>query len=225
MKNTLYILGLGYLVVCLTGCIGFLKPAAQHDINANPRVLSNYTGHKARISFTDFETTAAKANSQISLGLREIFSNALVSSNHFYLANRQLQESPETKPADLIISVAIVEFEPQASGGRSGIGGGGGTISGALGGLLGASLNNARLSLDIRIIDAATSQTVAKTMRLRGQAADSSSMNNGSLFGNCPQGKGLCIYKHTPMEKAISICIAEAVRYIIQNIPSAYYKY
>lgn len=225
MKNTLYILGLGYLAVYLTGCIGFLKPAAQYDINAGPWVLSDYTGQKARISFADFETTAVKANGQISLALREIFSNALVNSNHFYLANRQSQESLEARPADLIISVAIVEFEPQASGGRSGIGGGGGTASGALGGLLGTSLNNARLSLDIRIIDAATSQAVAKTMRLSGQAADSSPMNNASFFGNCSQGKGLCIYKHTPMEKAISICIAEAVRYIIQNIPSAYYKY
>lgn len=223
MKNTLYVLGLGYLAVCLTGCIGFFKPAVQYD--ANPWAASNYTGHKARVSFADFETTATKANGQISLALREILSNALISSNHFYLANRQLQELPEAKPADLIISVAIVEFEPQASGGRSGIGGGGGTTSGALGGLLGTSLNNARLSLDIRIIDAAASQTVAKAMRVRGQAADSGSMNNGSLFGDCPQGKGLCIYKHTPMEKAISICITEAVRYIIQNIPSAYYKY
>jgi len=32
-------------------------------------------------------------------------------------------------------------------------------------------------------------------------------------------------YANTPMEKAIRICIIEAVRYIAQVIPANYYKY
>lgn len=102
------------------------------------------------------------------------------------------------KAADLIIAAAVSEFEPQASGGSAGMGGGGGAGSGILGGLLGANLNKAHIVLDIRIIDASTSKVLATT-RVQGQAAD--------------------------MEKAIRICIIEAVRYIWQTMPANYYKY
>ena len=71
----------------------------------------------------------------------------------------------------MIITAAATEFEPQASGGSAGIGGGGAMGSGILGGLLGASLNRAHMALDIRIVDASTSEVLTAT-RVQGQASD-----------------------------------------------------
>ena len=96
--------------------------------------------------------------------------------------------------------------------------------SGVLGGLLGASLNKAHMALDIRIVDASTSEVLAAT-RVQGQAADISGLIGGGFLGGWALGGGLSAYTNTPMEKAIRVCIIEAVRYISQTIPANLYKY
>ncbi|MCX5703481.1 MAG: hypothetical protein NT066_03210 [Candidatus Omnitrophica bacterium] len=124
----------------------------------------------------------------------------------------------------LIITAAVTEFEPQASGGRAGVGGGGGVGSGILGGLLGAALNKAHMALDIRIVDASTSEVLIAT-RVQGQASDIAGGIMGGFLGSWGLGGGLSAYANTPMEKAIRVCIIEAVRYISQATPASYYKY
>jgi len=47
----------------------------------------------------------------------------------------------------------------------------------------------------------------------------------GGFMGGWALGGGLSAYANTPMEKAIRVCIVEAVRYISQTISPAYYKY
>jgi curli biogenesis system outer membrane secretion channel CsgG len=124
----------------------------------------------------------------------------------------------------LIVTAALTEFEPQASGGKAGIGGGGGVASGVLGGLLGAALNKAHMALDIRIIDTSSSEVVAAT-RVQGQASDVAGGFMAGFMGNWALGGGLSAYANTPMEKAIRVCIIEAVRYISATTPAGYYKY
>jgi curli biogenesis system outer membrane secretion channel CsgG len=171
---------------------------------------------------------------------------ALVNSNRFSVVERQelgaiMQEQElsvsgaaqqgaggpargKIKTADLIITAAVTEFEPQASGGAAGIGGGGGVGSGVLGGLLGAAMNKSHMALDIRIVDASTSEILAST-RVQGQASDVAGGFMMGFMGGWALGGGLSAYANTPMEKAIRICIIEAVRYISQVIPANYYKY
>jgi curli biogenesis system outer membrane secretion channel CsgG len=96
--------------------------------------------------------------------------------------------------------------------------------SGILGGLLGAALNKSHMALDIRIVDTSTSEVLAAT-RVQGQASDVSGGFIGGFLGGWALGGGLSMYANTPMEKAIRICIIEAVKYISQNIPVNYYKY
>jgi curli biogenesis system outer membrane secretion channel CsgG len=105
-----------------------------------------------------------------------------------------------------------------------GIGAGGGVGSGILGGLLGASLNKAHMALDIRIIDTSTSEVLAAT-RVKGQATDVAGGFMAGFFGGWALGAGLGGYANTPMEKAIRVCIIEAVKYISQTTPANYYKY
>lgn len=235
------------LSIGLTGCASFGRAKAKIDKNAGTTPLPPYSGLKARIAVADFEVKAAKATFEVGSGLREMLVTALINSSRFSLVERQelasSQEEQESavsaanqqqesadpkkgkiKAADLIITAAVTEFEPQASGGRAGVGGGGGANSGALGGLLGTALNKAHLALDIRIIDTSTSEVVAAT-RAQGQAADATAGFMAGFFSNSAFGTGLSAYANTPMEKAIRICIIEAVRYISQNIPATYYKY
>lgn len=182
-----------------------------------PRAV--YSGPKARVAIADFEVKAAKATGEVGLGVREMLVTAFLDSNRFSVMERHASAAP----ADLVIAGSVSEFEPHASGGRSGLGGGGGSGSGILGGLLGSSINKAHIALDVRIVDTLTSEVLAAT-RIQGQASDVSLNIKGGFFGG-GLGAGLSAYSKTPMEKAIRICISEAVRYMSQNIPAAYYKY
>jgi curli biogenesis system outer membrane secretion channel CsgG len=227
------------------GCAG-LEPTAQVDNNAGAQALPPYSGPKARIAVADFDVKAAKAGGQIGSGLREMLVTALINSSRFSVLERQvlgalMQEQElgasgaaqqgaggaqrgKIKTADLIITAAVTEFEPNASGGGAGIGGGGGVGSGVLGGLLGASMNKAHMALDIRIVDASTSEVLSAT-RVQGQASDVAGGFMMGFMGSWALGGGLGGYANTPMEKAIRVCIIEAVRYISQTIPANYYKY
>lgn len=234
-----------FLVLIAVGCASTMQPTAQVDNSAGTAAMPTYSGPKARIAVADFEVKAAKASSEIGSGLREMLVTALLNSNRFSVVERQalsavMQEQElsasgaaqsgsgpqrgQIKTADLIITAAVTEFEPQASGGRAGIGGGGGVGSGVLGGLLGAALNKAHMALDLRIVDTSTSEVLAAT-RVQGQATDIAGGLMAGFIGNWALGGGLSAYANTPMEKAIRVCIVEAVRYISQAMPANYYKY
>ena len=236
------------LFIQVSGCSTLeqlTQPSAQIDNNAGTTPLPPYNGPKARVAIADFDVKAAKATGEIGTGLREMLITALVNSSRFRVVERQvlnavMQEQElaasgaaakgngagrgQIQTADIIITAAVTEFEPQSSGGAGGIGGGGGLGSGILGGLLGASLNKAHVALDIRIVDTSTSEVLAAT-RVQGQASDIAGGFMAGFFGGWALGVGLGAYANTPMEKAIRICIIEGVRYISQTVPANYYKY
>ena len=245
MKRLLLLVGCWLLVVGLVGCATMMQPSAQVDNTAGAAALPPYSGPKARIAVADFDVKAARATYEIGSGLREMLVTALINSNRFSVLERQalsavMQEQElsasgaaqpgsgpqrgNIKTADLIITAAVTEFEPQASGGRAGIGGGGGVGSGVLGALIGGALNKAHMALDLRIVDASTSEVLTAT-RVQGQASDISGGIMAGFLGSWGMGAGLSAYANTPMEKAIRVCIIEAVRYISQTIPANFYKY
>lgn len=248
MKKILAVVSCFLLIIGLTGCASLdsmMQPTAQVDNNAGAAPLPPYSGPKARIAVADFDVKAAKAGGQIGSGLREMLVTALINSSRFSVVERQAlaalmkeqelaasgaaQQSNSAqrgkiKTADVIITAAVTEFEPQASGGRAGVGGGGGIGSGILGGLLKAAMNKAHMALDIRIIDTSTSEVLAAT-RVQGKASDVSGGFMTGFLGSWGLGGGLSAYANTPMEKAIRVCIVEAVRYIAQVMPADYYKY
>lgn len=246
MKKLLLVAGCGILITGLMGCASFMRPKAKVDNSRGIAALAPYSGSKARLAVANFEVKAAKATAEIGSGLREMLVTALVNSNRFSVVERQelstLTQEQESVPSgasqsgsagpqkgklkasDLIITAAVTEFEPNASGGRGGLGGGGGVGSGVLGGLLGVAPNKAHMALEIRIVDASTSQVLAAT-RVQGQASDIAGGTTAGFFGSWGLGAGLSAYANTPMEKAIRVCIIEAVRYISQTTPQNYYKY
>ena len=244
MRRISMVMSILMLVLGSVGCAS-LQPTATVDNNAGTAAPIPYSGPKARIAVADFEVKAAKATFEIGSGLREMLVTALINSNRFSVLERQalnavMQEQElsvsgaaqpgsgpqrgKIKTADLVVTAAVTEFEPNASGGSAGIGGGGGVGSGILGGILGASLNKAHMALDIRIVDTSTSEVLAAT-RVQGTASDVAGGFMTGFFGSFGLGGGLSGYANTPMEKAIRICIVEAVKYISQTIPGDYYKY
>jgi len=248
MRRIFLFLGTFYMVFSLAGCASLqqmVQPTAQVEPTAGVQALPPYSGPKARIAVAEFEVKAAKASDEIGSGLREMLITALINSNRFSVVERQVLEAVmkeqelsvsgaadqtstvergKIRTADLIITAAVTEFEPQASGGRAGVGGGGGVGSGVLGALLGGSLNKAHLALDIRVVDTSTSEILTAT-RVQGQASDIGGAIMAGFLGSWGLGGGLSAYANTPMEKAIRICIIEAVKYIAQAAPASYYKY
>ncbi|MFA6384049.1 MAG: CsgG/HfaB family protein [Candidatus Omnitrophota bacterium] len=247
MRQVIIYVVLVVFVIGAGGCATLeqmIQPTAQVDNNAGAQAMPPYSGPKARVAIADFDVKAAKASGEIGTGLKEMLVTAFINSNRFRVVERQvldrvLQEQElaasgaaqpggaqrgQIKTADIIVTAAVTEFEPQASGGAAGIGGGGGVGSGVLGALLGGSMNKAHMALDIRVIDTSTSEVLAAT-RVQGQASDVTGGLMAGFFGGWALGGGLSMYANTPMEKAIRICIIEAVRYISQTIPANYYKY
>jgi len=229
MKKVLFVIYYSLLVIGLIGC------ASAHSAKGVARSgRPHYLGHKARVAVAEFENKAAKATFEIGAGLREMLVAVLVDSHRFSLAEHQVPPGTaapasgapkaKLKSADLMITAVLTEFEPQASGGAAGVGGGGGVGSGILGGILGATLNKARLALDMRIVDVSTSEVVAAT-RIQGQASEVNGKVMSRTFAKHGLSGGLALYSNTPMEKAIRTSIIEAVEYITQGIPLKYYKY
>ncbi len=249
VRNKIQVLVLSLMVIGMfSGCASLEtmgQPTAKVDNSAGVEQLPPYSGPKARIAVADFDVKAAKATGEIGSGLRDMLVTALVNSNRFRVVERQVLDAVmkeqelavsgaassdsrvrtgAIKTADLVITAAVTEFEPQASGGAGGIGAGGSIGSKILGGLLSGAMNKAHMALDLRIIDTSTSEVIAAT-RVEGSASDVSGGIMAGLFGGWGMGGGLSMYKNTPMEKAIRVCIIKAVNYIAQTIPPSYYKY
>lgn len=227
VRKAILISCIGLLVVDLSGCLSW-RPLRKVNAKAKKTVVAPaaYSGPRAKIALADFDLKAASATTEMGSNLRQMLAEALGSTNRFILLERRDAQQPpdttatSTREASLIISVQVTEFEPQVSGGSAGIGGGGGVSSGALGGLLGNNSNKARMALEVRIADAATSEVLAMRV-VQGKAADIPSvyLDDGTF------GAGLSAYAGTPMEKAMRTCVAEAARFVAEAVPAGYYKY
>ncbi|MEW6606478.1 MAG: CsgG/HfaB family protein [bacterium] len=211
----------------LMGCAG-----TQVKVDEPQMSLPAYSGPKARIAVADFDVKVAKGGEEIGTGLREMLITTLIQSKRFSVLERQVLKALEkeqeiagqkgkTTSADIIVTAAVTEFTAGASGVKGGVGG---AVPGALMGVL-AGMKKHHMALDIRIVDVNTSEVLTST-RVEGEARDVDlGALAGGLVGSGVLVGGLSMYKNTPMEKAIRICISEAVKAIINNTPPSYYKY
>ncbi len=198
-------MSLAIIISYLCGC-SFLPVVGK---KASPVKESVYSGPKAKISIADFEIISSKISSQAGIGLRLMLIEKLTGTGRFTVEDR----------ADLLLRVTVSVFEPNASGGRLGIGGGGGLNNGLIGGLIN-NVNKSHMVLDISIIDTADSGTIFSSKVLaQASEVDEYAAENKIL------AQDLAIYENTPMEKTINICLQEALRYVKEAVPLKYYKY
>src|SRR5262245_26597367 len=206
-----------------------------------------YDGPKARIAVSQFKDKTGKGwwTGAIGDGMADMLSTALFHSNRYIVLERQtvsdvlreqdlgaagrIQKGTEApigqiEGAELLITGAVTEFEGAASGGGGGIGGIGGTAGRVLGGIAGG-LKKAHMAIDMRVIDTRTSRIVAATS-VEGEATDFAL--GGALAGagsGGALGGALGGWSKTPTEKALRICIQEAVKFIVSKTPQSYYHY
>ncbi len=191
-----------------------MKSHSVLDKSLSGEPLTLYSGVKAKIAVNDFELKTSGLEAQVGLALKEYFISILNNTKRFNI-------TPALQ-ADLIISVAVVEFIPESSGGKSGLAGGGSSASSFMGGLLGEALNKANMQLNLRIIDRLTSNIIS-SRDIQNQVIE----NLGKKI-KTPHDKifksGLSEYAGKTMGKVIYDCLIEASRYVAQNVPLSYYK-
>ena len=206
-----------------------------------------YDGPKARVAVSQFKDKSGKGwwTGAIGDGMADMLATALFHSNRYIVLERQqvsdvLREQDlgaagrikkgteaaigEIEGAELLITGAVTEFEGAASGGGGGIGGIGGTAGRILGGIAGG-MKKAHMAIDMRVIDTKTSRVVAATS-VEGSATDFAL--GGALAGaggGGALGGALGGWSKTPTEKALRVCIQEAVKFIVSKTPPTYYRH
>ena len=178
-------------------------------------------------------------------GLKDMLTTALVQSKRYRVLERQNIDSVKTeialqedgftdqsgikrgqiKGADISVIAAITGWDPGTKGTSAKLGGLLGKRAGALLGAVSGGYKKSSITMDIRIVDTATTEVLAAT-RVEGVATD---VNIGGALGVLTGvggfGGSLSSFASTPMEKAIRTCIYEATKYIVENTPSEYMKY
>jgi curli biogenesis system outer membrane secretion channel CsgG len=199
-----------------------------------------YNGPKARIAVAQFKDKTGKGwwSGQIGDGMADMLATSLFNTNRYIvlerhilgdvLAEQDLGASGRVKKqtaapigqiegAELLITGAVTEFEP----GASGMGGDlGGTVGKVFGGVLGG-IRKAHIAIDVRVVDTRTSRLVAATS-VEGEATD---YNLGGLAIGSSVGGSLGGYSKTPMEKAVRVALGEAVNFIVSQTPPTYYHF
>lgn len=178
-------------------------------------------------------------------GLRDMLTTAMVQSKRFRVLERQNIDSlkqemalsgsgysdksgikkGKIKGADLLVMAAITGWDPATSGGGGGLGGGMLGKAGVMLGSVRGAFKKSSMAMDIRIVDTNTSEVLAAT-RVEGEGKDVKLGGVlGAFGGSGGMVGGLGGFAKTPMEKAIRLCIYNAVKYISENTPKEFMKY
>jgi curli biogenesis system outer membrane secretion channel CsgG len=237
------LLSIGLAAALAVGGLG--AAVSAHPQKAKGQAVS---GMRARVSVAEIKDQTASGGisshwmerfritwREIGEGMREMLVTALFQTKHFVLLERDLlpeilkeqdlagtgRVQSGTAPAtggiigtDLIITGAVTEFVADAYGAKG--------AADAWGTQVDASVNKGYVGLDIRIIDAKTSEVVVATY-VMGKAS-----NYGFNAEAGPESKlpiSLAVFARTPAEKAIRSAIQKAVADIVKMVPKAYFKY
>ena len=222
------LMALGTMLIA--GC----RPTAKVTSHGGPSIAEAqreaYDGSKARVAVSRFSDKTAKGSTwysaQIGDGMADMLATLLFHTNRYVVVERQelgdvLAEQDlgasgrvrketaapigEIEGAELLVTGAVTEFEPGASGGGAvlpGIGGG---------------VRKSHVAIDLRVVDARTSRNVLATS-VEGTASDVggfTTMGVGGLGG----------YAKTPIEKAIRIALDAAVQFMVSQTPAQYYRH
>jgi len=240
------------LLICLIGCASIdemRRPRATVTTTGGTSIAQAqaepYYGPKARIAVARFTDKTGKGwiTSEIGDGMADMLATALFQTNRFIVLERgiikEIQEERELikkgevrqekgvslsefEGAELLVTGAVTEFEPDNQAARAGIGAGiGGGKWKTLAGIL-AGFKKAHIALDLRVVDVATSRIVTVS-RVQGSAPYWS----GSIGGAAPQvplAAGLNFMSKTPTEEAIRLCLNEAVNFVVAQTPAQYYR-
>ncbi len=176
-----------------------------------------YNGPKYRIAVSAFDDKSAQ-HAPVGQGMADMLADSLTNTGRFIVLEREhlnevtqeqdLSNSSRFKKetaapigqlegAQLLIRGSITAFETNCSGGS----------------IILISAKQACVTINIRVVDAASGRVVNAT------TVNGTSANNGVgiVFTGSSLPIGLGAYSKTPMEQAIRDCIEKAVNYIVSN--------
>jgi curli biogenesis system outer membrane secretion channel CsgG len=231
-------------MLLLSSSCAMTEPTARVTSGGGPSVAQAqavpYDGPKARIAVSSFTDKSAKGYSDIGTGLADMLTTELFNTNRYIVLERQAigdvlneqdlaaagrikkgTEAPigEIEGAEILVTGAVTEFEPNAAGV------GGGVIFGNLPLGLGAGGKRAHLAIDLRLVDAKSSRILAATT-VEGQATDIGGLAGFQIGGGLSElGIGLGGFKKTPMEKAVRVALREAVNFVASQTPAQFYRH
>jgi len=248
MKKYFVFAALIAIIIWLTPCTPTATVTSYGGQNINEARAERYDGPKARLAVGEFEDKTAKGSwsggwygmwgvhwDAIGNGMRDMLTTALFKTDRYIVLEREklgavlkeqdlatagrIKKGTEARTgeiygADLIITGSVTEFEGGAKGARG--------KTKILGVRIGGGVKKAHIAIDVRIIDAETSQIVAATS-VEGKASSFALGGAARVGGNLPVSLGG--FSKTPTEKAIRACIQEAVNFIVSRTPKVYYRH
>ncbi|MCK4607602.1 MAG: OmpA family protein [candidate division Zixibacteria bacterium] len=202
-----------------------------------------YQGNKARITVGKIKPKASKCSGDMAAAIGEMLSTSLTNTGNFIVLASQEEvaelaeeidfaqsgyvedgKGPEKglmEGADLLITGSVTAFEPDA-GGKGGVLGG--FKKKALGGI-GASSKEAKIIMDIKLIDIRT-RRILKAKEIEAKSKKwKVGMAGGSSVGDVVLGGALGMYSNEPMEKAIRTSLAKTIEMVSKEVPKEYYRY
>lgn len=247
MKKAIFTVCLMFLAVSLTACIT-PSPSSRVQSTGGSDMGSaraqSYHGAKAAIAVADFEDKTVgrgQYRAEYGRGLQDMLVTSLFNTNRFIVLEREKLQAVMTEQdmgasgrfrqstaapigelegAQLLVVAAVTGFDPEVAGGGGSASGVGGLLGDRFGAIVGG-YQQARLALDIRVIDTSTGRILAATS-VEGKAHG---YNLGGSILDSRAGGALNTFARTPMEQAIRNVIEEAVNFVASQTPASFYQY
>ncbi len=209
-----------FLLIFLGAVIWGCGPSAEVVTKGGPTVAevkATSPFEKVRIAVARFEN---KTPYYVGEGITDMLATALFQTGKFIVLEREnldvvLQEQKlssigvidrrtgapvgKLEGAQFLIVGAITEFEPRYRGAAAVVG----------------EVSQSYIAMEIRIVDTTTARVVS-SVRVEGKATDAILDTTALQWaGVVPMASSLKAWHHTPMEKAIRLCIERAVDFIV----------
>jgi curli biogenesis system outer membrane secretion channel CsgG len=195
-----------------------------------------YQGPKCVIAVGDFTVQARGAPQEIGDGLREMLQTALFESNHFIVVDRLdpagitaeqlLSKSFLSNPDAIIKQGQMDPAEVMVYGAVTALEGGGWGLRLKVPGAplrLGGAYHNAKVTIDLRVVDSASGQVVA------AQSVEGTALSGRGTLGTTETDTALpltlSMVQNTPLEVAIRDCIYRSVVSLVNAIPRTLFRH
>lgn len=229
--NKIYAVGALVSLCAMSACTTAGVTSGSGGADMEAARADTYDGPKARIVIVDFEdkmSSSGHYRAEYGRGMSDMLATALFESNRYIVLEREKiaaveaerrRRNPKIKieDADIMVTAAITGFDPGTAGAEGGLGG---LLGNKLGGLVG-SFKQARVAMDLRVIDVDTGRVIAATSvegKATGVGAGVAGVG-GKMTG------GLSGFAKGPMEGAIRQMIKTATDFIVTKTPKTYYRY
>lgn len=247
MKQLFLALCALFAAACLAGCI---TPSPSSGVTSSGGAdigsarAESYHGPRAAVAVADFEDKtvgSGRYRAEYGRGLQDMLVTSLFNTDRFIVLEREKLQAViseqdmgatgrfrkdttapigELEGAQILVIAAVTGFEPDVAGGGGRARGSGGLLGDRLGSLAGG-YQQARLALDLRLIDTATGRVLSATS-VEGKAHGYDL--GGSVMDSRSAG-ALNTFARTPMEKAIRSAIDSAVDFVVMQTPAEFYHH